>query len=108
MQIYYDTPWLKNQNAQMTTTKYVAIKKTLFQRQIVLFMLVISLSALNKQNALTRYWILQMMDLVLTFDNLMKSQILVLLTAHWIRMVRLLLDIPNHSSKVLYFFHFFE
>ena len=88
MQIYYNMPWLKNLNALTTTIKYVAIKKMLFQRQIVLFMPAIPLSALNKQNALTRCWILQMMDLVLTFDNLTKSQTLVLLPAHWIRMVR--------------------
>ena len=54
---------------------------------IVLFMPGIPLSVLNKQSALIHCWILQMMELVLIFDNLMKRQILFLLPVHWI-MVR--------------------
>ena len=68
----------------MITIKYVVIKKTLLQSGIVLFMPGIPFSVLNVQSALIHCWILQMMDLVLTFDNLMKRQILFLLPAHWI------------------------
>ena len=87
MLLYFNMPLLKRQNALMITVKYVVIKKTLLQSGIVLFMPGIPLSVLNAQSALIHYWILQMMELVLTFDNLMTRQILFLLLAHWI-MVR--------------------
>ena len=87
MLLYFNMPLPRRQNALMITIKYVVIKKTLLLSGIVLFMPGIPLSVLNAQSALIHCWILQMMELVLTFDNLMKRQILFLLPVHWI-MVR--------------------